>query len=300
MAWIKVHQTLKDHRKVLQAADELEIETAHMLGLIVSFWLWALDNAPAGSLAGISHRMIARAAQWERSPEPFVSALISAGLLKDTPDGLEINDWYEYAGKLIDQREAEKNRSKRRRAAAAASQPDDRRTTDKRPPDDRQTTAGRVEKSRLDKSRVDKTREEKTVTPPDGSPAPPTEQTPHKEIVEMYHDICKSYPKLRNVSDNRKKAIAARWKEYKHDLEIFRELFEKAEASSFLKGRNKKNWTADFNWLMNSENMAKVLEGKYTDEIENGQAHGVYSERPEQQRQAAGGNAFLSLLGGGA
>jgi len=38
-----------------------------------------------------------------------------------------------------------------------------------------------------------------------------------------------------------------------------------AEASQFLKGKNQRNWTADFNWLMNSENMAKVLEGKYAD-----------------------------------
>ena len=41
MAWIQVHQQLKDHRKLLAAADELEIEPAHMLGLLISFWLWA-------------------------------------------------------------------------------------------------------------------------------------------------------------------------------------------------------------------------------------------------------------------
>ena len=62
MAWIQVHQQLKDHRKLLAAADELEIEPAHMLGLLISFWLWALDNAPSGSLQGISTRMFARAA----------------------------------------------------------------------------------------------------------------------------------------------------------------------------------------------------------------------------------------------
>ena len=61
MAWIQVHQQLKDHRKLLAAADELEIEPPHMLGLLTSFWLWALDNAPSGSLEGISNRNIARA-----------------------------------------------------------------------------------------------------------------------------------------------------------------------------------------------------------------------------------------------
>lgn len=81
----------------------------------------------------------------------------------------------------------------------------------------------------------------------------------------MYHDICKSYPRLSLVSAKRKTAIAARWREHGRNLDTFRELFTIAEASAFLKGKNGRNWTADFNWLMNSENMAKVLEGNYTE-----------------------------------
>ena len=157
MAWIQVHQQLKDHRKLLAAADELEIEPAHMLGLLISFWLWALDNAPSGSLEGISNRMIARAAQWSGEPDVFVAAMAHAGLLdEEMPGNLEIHDWYEYAGKLIDQREAEKNRSRRRRAAAGATSPsDDRRTTAGRPAKDRR-------QSRPDYTRPDYTKAEYT------------------------------------------------------------------------------------------------------------------------------------------
>lgn len=133
MAWIQIHQQLKDHRKVLAAADELDIEPAHMLGLLISFWLWAIDNAPDGSLAGISDRMIARAAQWDKDPEEFVAALTSASLLDATEDGvLEIHDWSEYTGKLIEQRENEKN--VREPAALLLSQ-----TTGGRPPDSLRT-----------------------------------------------------------------------------------------------------------------------------------------------------------------
>ena len=98
------------------------------------------------------------------------------------------------------------------------------------------------------------------------------EKTPYKAIVDLYHEICKSYPKLRSVSANRKKAIAARWKEYEHCLDTFRELFTKAEASNFLKGESDstRNWKADFNWLLSGENMAKVLEGKYDNPQNNG------------------------------
>lgn len=279
MAWIQVHQQLKDHRKLLTAADELEIDPPYMLGLLVSFWLWALDNTPSGSLDGVNSRTIARAAQWNGNPDDFVAALCHAGLIDGEPgETMALHDWYEYTGKLIDQREAEKNRSRRRRAAAQAEPADASRTTGKRPPDDRRTdrgqtedrpqtdrktTGGRLDQTRLEKSRQDKTREEGGSSTPDGVPA--AEPVPFEEIVTLYHTTCTSYPRLRNISDGRKKAIRARWKEYGQNIDTFRELFEKAEASAFMKGRNSRNWTADFNWLMKADNMAKVLEGKYDD-----------------------------------
>lgn len=85
---------------------------------------------------------------------------------------------------------------------------------------------------------------------------------PFSKIVELYHSICISYPKLRAVEGKREKQIAARWKKYK-SLDAFRELFEKAEASEFLKGENDRAWTADFDWLLRPTSMSKVLEGKY-------------------------------------
>lgn len=99
-----------------------------------------------------------------------------------------------------------------------------------------------------------------------GKPPAAAAPVPYSQIRDLYHEICGSYPKLRSISENRKKAIAARWKEYDRDIETFRKLFELAEASPFLKGKNQRNWSADFDWLMNSANMAKVLEGKYDDE----------------------------------
>lgn len=111
MAWIQIHQQLKDHRKVLAAADELDIEPAHMLGLLISFWLWAIDNAPDGSLAGISDRMIARAAQWDKDPEEFVAALTSASLLDVTEDGvLEIPNWVKQRKHRVSQIKSSQNK----------------------------------------------------------------------------------------------------------------------------------------------------------------------------------------------
>ena len=131
---------------------------------------------------------------------------------------------------------------------------------------------------------------------PNGVPA--AEATPYKAIVDLYHEICKSYPRLKKVSDNRKKAIAARWKEYDHDLDTFRSLFMFAEESSFLKGKNKRNWAADFNWLMNSENMAKVLEGNYADKTGSGRREMVpgWCQREIDDEEAA---AIQRMMGEG-
>ena len=82
-------------------------------------------------------------------------------------------------------------------------------------------------------------------------------------IADMYNSICKSFPSIRSLSEARKKAIGARLKTY--TVDDFRTVFENAEASSFLKGGNNRNWTATFDWLMKDTNMAKVLDGNYCD-----------------------------------
>ena len=118
MAWLEIHQSIKDHRKVLAAADILDISPVHLMGHIISFWLWALDNTPDGSLGAVSLKTIARAAQWDGNAEEFVVALTESGLVDRTDSGLFIHDWADYAGKLIDRRVADKERKRKTRAEA--------------------------------------------------------------------------------------------------------------------------------------------------------------------------------------
>ena len=86
--------------------------------------------------------------------------------------------------------------------------------------------------------------------------------------MDLYHSICISFPKIRSLSESRKKAIKARLKTY--NIDDFKLLFENTEASSFLKGKNDRNWTATFDWLLKDSNMAKVLEGNYADKDSTG------------------------------
>ena len=113
------------------------------------------------------------------------------------------------------------------------------------------------------------------------------EKIDYQLIADMYHTLCPSFPKIRFLSDSRKKAIKARLNTY--TMEDFTSLFKNAEASAFLKGQNKSNWTADFDWLINGANMAKVLEGKYSEKpnqnvqanVSNGTTFGHYGNRPQ-------------------
>lgn len=82
-----------------------------------------------------------------------------------------------------------------------------------------------------------------------------------KQVVDLYHSICTSYPSVKALSEVRKREIKARLNTY--SLDDLKTVFEKAEASSFLKGSNNRNWIANFDWLIKDENMAKVLDGNY-------------------------------------
>ena len=83
----------------------------------------------------------------------------------------------------------------------------------------------------------------------------------YRQVLELYSSICVSYPKLRSLSELRKKAIRARLNTY--SMADFETVFRKAEASDFMKGKNKRDWRATFDWMMKDANFGKVLEGSY-------------------------------------
>lgn len=82
-------------------------------------------------------------------------------------------------------------------------------------------------------------------------------------VIELFNSICKSFPAVRKLTADRENVIMERLKKF--SLEDFKACFEKAEASSYLKGENENGWKASFDWLIKEEKMANVLEGTYAD-----------------------------------
>lgn len=114
-------------------------------------------------------------------------------------------------------------------------------------------------------------------------------------IINSFNSICTSFPKVLSVSNDRKKAIKARLKTYS-EADIIR-AFEKAEASDFLKGKNGRDWRANFDWIIADKNMAKILDGNYDNRKSPANSSGiVYCESeldPEMDEfiRSIGGNS---------
>lgn len=113
----------------------------------------------------------------------------------------------------------------------------------------------------------------------------------YQHIADLYNERCVSFPRLTKLSDSRKKAIRARLKQY--SVDDFRRMFELAESSDFLKGGNDRNWSATFDWMVKDANMAKILDGNYSEKKEDGKNE---EQGSEDRRPASYYNRLL--LGG--
>lgn len=114
MAWIEIHQSLINHKKTIALAEELDMQEVHVVGHLVAFWLWALDNVQDGVLDGVTPRMVERAAQWNGDSGKLVHSMLVSGFLNEKHGQMEIHDWFDYAGRLINKK---KENAKRMREA---------------------------------------------------------------------------------------------------------------------------------------------------------------------------------------
>lgn len=113
MAWIEVHQALLTHRKTLRLSRLLALDKWAVVGRLVALWTWALDNAQEGGAIPSDVDLIAEIMGWDGDPETLMDALVSVGFL-DCKEGVTtLHDWDDYAGRLLGQRKA--NRDKQRR-----------------------------------------------------------------------------------------------------------------------------------------------------------------------------------------
>ena len=90
-----------------------------------------------------------------------------------------------------------------------------------------------------------------------------------KNVVEQFGKICIDLAKPRALTVKRKASIKKAQQVLKKQNLTFEELFKIVQQSDFLCGRIKtgRNWKADFDFVLNENNIMKIIEGKYDNEI---------------------------------
>lgn len=114
---------------------------------------------------------------------------------------------------------------------------------------------------------------EETTTPEASQP----DKIPYQEIVDMFNSICTGYPRVVKLSDSRKNKIRIRVEEmggFARAKPMIQTIFEKMQASKFLRGDGKSGWKAYFDWVfVNDKNWVKILEGNYDNKISDNESN---------------------------
>lgn len=93
----------------------------------------------------------------------------------------------------------------------------------------------------------------------------------YQKIADIFNSICVSLPKVKILTETRKRAIRTANKQIKGDWEQF---FTIVAQSDFLSGKSGK-WKASFDWILKSANTVKILEGNYNNKKDNGFMEGL-------------------------
>lgn len=105
------------HPKTDRLVDELDLSSSAVspnilaVGILVSLWTWAIQNAYDGDLSRSSLRLIAEACRWKKKPEALIKGLKAAGWMDED---MKLHDWEEYAVLLMDAEDNKKEKTKER------------------------------------------------------------------------------------------------------------------------------------------------------------------------------------------
>lgn len=92
---------------------------------------------------------------------------------------------------------------------------------------------------------------------------------PYQKILEIFHRILPTLPKVQILNDFRKRHLKSRWieSEQHQSVDFWEQYFLRVSHSDFLMGKintfNRTPFLATFDWLIRPMNFAKVIDGNY-------------------------------------
>jgi len=150
--WIELHDTARDHPKILKLAKDLGVSRVTALGHMCSLWLWCLRMSADGCLVSMDIEDIEIGAGWEGTSGAFVEAAKRRELITANEHNEPVlNDWEQYATHLKAAERKKKDRDRKR-----AEREKKRLSTDVQG-HPRMSTKIRTDQTRPDQTRPDQT-----------------------------------------------------------------------------------------------------------------------------------------------
>ena len=136
--------------------------------------------------------------------------------------------------------------------------------------------------------------------PEEAKPPPPAPRNacPHEAIIALYHESLPECPHVKVWPEASRKQLTARWREdpERQNLDWWRDMFEQVARSDFLTGRapttDGRSFTASLTWLVKPTNLAKVLNGNYTN-----RASPPGDKRPQYPQPMTAQQRYMRELG---
>lgn len=257
--------------EAIKASDTwLLAKTGAMRGALLLLWSEAWQQTPCGTLPN-DDELIALLIDMPVSTFQKNRKTLMRGWYEASDGRLYHETITKRVLSMLDKRANDAKRAANRRARATASAVTHGVVTDA----SRVTRAGSRSEFDTKHQAPEPVIEEEPTVLVDTPAAPRPSPCPTDQIVEMYHRHLPTLPRVEVLSDTRKRAVAARWREVLADkdirerpdprsaaLDFFDWYFGHAASSAFLTGRAK-DWRADFDFLVTPSKWVKVIEGHY-------------------------------------
>ena len=276
MAWIEAHQNLPSHPKTKRLARLLNISIREAVGSLYMFWWWAMEYAEDGDLSNYDASDIADGVQWEGDPEEFLNAMINcgpgkkSGFIDKTENGMIIHDWQEYGGHYLEMREKNRKRIEKYRSensVTCTKQECNAYVT--------RTKRANITQQDITQHNLQDTTEQDTQNTTTPTHHPEDDSVKLQEIILCWNEklVPLGFPSVLKNTPARDKALQARINisADRKNLKWWQTLFDRIALSDFLKNSAQERSWFSLDWLLNENNLVKVLEGKYDNRTQTSQ-----------------------------
>jgi hypothetical protein len=254
--WIKMRTGLLTHPKVVRVASALKADKLRVVGAMFAVWSVFDEHSTDGYLEGYSFDAMDATIGWRG----FSAAMAAVGWLESDDEGLTAPEFDEHNSKSAKRRALDASRKKSGRDADETA-------------NGSWTSGGQMSACDADKTGTRKElnkRKNKTPLPP----------CPSAQVVDLYHEVLPSMPRVKLMPATREKAIRKTWEwvlgSTKSDgerrattaeeaLQWLRGYFVRASENDFLMGRTPRsaehaNWRCDLDFLLTDRGLKQVIE----------------------------------------